>query len=263
MFAELGTKLTFEHNGSIISLSSPADLARWKSERLKNFPTRTRMAAKVDEKRAMGDMRKKLLIQAAIALRTGNHAASQISVPPSDSRSSHDLAPAKDKFGSETADSSAKAETSSNYPNESTALRARDTEPALADQLYLSKDVSETAVDEIVAPHVKAAVEEAGNVSDEKDTQSHSDDGAPEPVSSKQPVKPSGEHLPAHKSRDEQSISRPKKPIRSTASHGEKRGIYQALIEQEQHGRHVLALAVIKSLGKAGFFTCSESDLVR
>jgi hypothetical protein len=258
MFAELGTKLTFEHNGSIIALSSPADLARWKSERLKNFPTRTRMAAKVDEKRAMGDMRKRLLFEAAGALRTGNRTAPQISAHPSNPHSSHDLVPAKDILGSKGTDSITKVEASSNYSHEPTALQARDTGSVLVDQPSLSKDLSETAVDENAAPHVKAAVEEAGNASDEKDAQSESDDGAPESVSSKQPVKSSGEHLPAHKPRDERSISRPKKPIRSVASHVEKRGIYQALIEQEQHGQHVLALAVIKSLGKAGFFTCSE-----
>ncbi|SMQ46882.1 unnamed protein product [Zymoseptoria tritici ST99CH_3D7] len=69
MFAELGTTLTFEHNGTVLSLNSAADLAKWKKERSKNFPTKARTAMKMDEKRQIGGERRRLLVQASDALR--------------------------------------------------------------------------------------------------------------------------------------------------------------------------------------------------
>lgn len=69
MFAEAGSSLTFEHNGSVLSLNSAADLAAWKQERAKNYPTQIRMAAKLEEKRQLGGERNRLLFEASKALR--------------------------------------------------------------------------------------------------------------------------------------------------------------------------------------------------
>jgi len=60
-YAELGNKLTFEHNGELLTLTSAADLAAWKSERRKRWPTRQRMADRYDERREIGEERKRLL----------------------------------------------------------------------------------------------------------------------------------------------------------------------------------------------------------
>ncbi|KAK5131896.1 hypothetical protein LTR08_000484 [Meristemomyces frigidus] len=60
-YAELGTKLTFEHNGAILSLSSAADLAAWKDDRRKQWPTRARMTEKEAQRRQIGHERKRLL----------------------------------------------------------------------------------------------------------------------------------------------------------------------------------------------------------
>jgi len=60
-YAELGNKLTFEHNGELMTLTSAADLAAWKSERRKRWPTRQRMADRYDERREIGEERKRLL----------------------------------------------------------------------------------------------------------------------------------------------------------------------------------------------------------
>lgn len=61
MYAELGDKLTFEHNGVVMSLNSQADLVAWKKDRQKNWPTRERMAERFDERRRVGEERKRLL----------------------------------------------------------------------------------------------------------------------------------------------------------------------------------------------------------
>ena len=61
MYAELGDKLTFEHNGVVMSLKSQADLIAWKKERQKLWPTRARMAEKDEERRRIGEERKRLL----------------------------------------------------------------------------------------------------------------------------------------------------------------------------------------------------------
>ena len=64
-FAELGTKLTFEHNGEVMTLNNEADLAAWKEERRKQFPTTTRVSQKHEEATRIGEERKRLL--AAVA----------------------------------------------------------------------------------------------------------------------------------------------------------------------------------------------------
>lgn len=69
MFAELGSNLTFEHEGRVMSLNTVADLAAWKDERSKNFPTKDRLAVKLEQKRQIGDERRRLLMEAAKALR--------------------------------------------------------------------------------------------------------------------------------------------------------------------------------------------------
>lgn len=60
-FAELGTKLTFEHNGEIMTLNNEADLAAWKEERKKQFPTTQRVSQKEHELLHIGEERKRLL----------------------------------------------------------------------------------------------------------------------------------------------------------------------------------------------------------
>ena len=61
MYAELGDKLTFEHNGVVMSLKSQADLAAWKKERQKKWPTQARMVEREVERRRIGEERKRLL----------------------------------------------------------------------------------------------------------------------------------------------------------------------------------------------------------
>ena len=65
LYAELGDKLTFEHNGVIMSLKSQADLVAWKKERQKNWPTQVRMAQKYEERKRIGEERRRLLYGAA------------------------------------------------------------------------------------------------------------------------------------------------------------------------------------------------------
>lgn len=74
MYAELGTNLAFEHNGTVMALNTAADLAAWKEERQKNFPTKKRLAEKVEEKRRVGEERTRLLTEASQALRAAKEA---------------------------------------------------------------------------------------------------------------------------------------------------------------------------------------------
>ncbi|KAF2763789.1 hypothetical protein EJ03DRAFT_332446 [Teratosphaeria nubilosa] len=74
MFTELGGKLTFEHNGVVMSLSSAADLAAWKEERKKNWPTRMRMTEKEVQRRKTGEERNRLLAS-MLALQTASASA--------------------------------------------------------------------------------------------------------------------------------------------------------------------------------------------
>jgi hypothetical protein len=264
MAAELGTKLTFEHNGTIISLSSPADLARWKSERLKNFPTRTRMAVKADEKRALGDMRKKLLAEAAAVLHAGGRGAPQAAAHVSNKPISGP-GPAKQHVLQAAVGTGKVTEVFSDCANDDLKHREDESEHALA--TLSSSDHKPEAEREIDVPTPQttecdngksAGIPDIASETADKGALSESDDGAPESVTSKQPVKPARELAPVGNPRFERNEPRLNRPTRPPVSPAEKRGIYQALIEHEQHDQHMLALAVIKSLGKSGFFTCSE-----
>lgn len=78
MFAELGEKLTFEHNGVVMSLKSKADLEVWKQERQRNWPTRARMDERNEARKRVGEERKRLL-GASRELRTSKLVADKIS----------------------------------------------------------------------------------------------------------------------------------------------------------------------------------------
>jgi hypothetical protein len=72
--ATLGPGLTFhDSNGEMLSLTTAADLLEWKRARAKNFPTRTRIAQKYEEKRLLGAERRKLLTEASEMLRKVTH----------------------------------------------------------------------------------------------------------------------------------------------------------------------------------------------
>ena len=64
-FAELGDKLTFEHNGVVTSLKSHADLIAWKKERQTKWPTKDRVVGKEEERRKVGAERVRLLAAAS------------------------------------------------------------------------------------------------------------------------------------------------------------------------------------------------------
>ncbi|KAK5127214.1 hypothetical protein LTR85_008576 [Meristemomyces frigidus] len=65
LHAELGAKLTFEHNGIVMSLKSTADIAAWQEERRRNWPTRARMTEREAERRRVGEERRRLLAGSA------------------------------------------------------------------------------------------------------------------------------------------------------------------------------------------------------
>ncbi|GAB7364967.1 hypothetical protein MBLNU230_g5751t1 [Neophaeotheca triangularis] len=68
-YAELGNKLTFEHNGTVLSLNTAADIAAWKKERSQNWPTRARMTEREARRREVGLERRRMLAEAQEALR--------------------------------------------------------------------------------------------------------------------------------------------------------------------------------------------------
>jgi len=94
-FAELGTKLTFEHNGEVMTLNNEADLAAWKAERRKQFPTSDRVSQKESEMWRIGEERKRLL--AAVARL---HQAPRTRKSELKTRSLHEQAKGEDATGS-------------------------------------------------------------------------------------------------------------------------------------------------------------------
>jgi hypothetical protein len=89
-FAELGTKLTFEHNGEVMTLNNEADLAAWRAERRKQFPTSVRVSQKESEMWQIGEERKRLLAAVASLHRAPRNRKSEVKT-----RSLHE--PPKDK----------------------------------------------------------------------------------------------------------------------------------------------------------------------
>jgi len=77
-FAELGTKLTFEHNGEVMTLNNEADLAAWKEERRKAFPTTDRVSQKHGEALRIGEERKRLLAAVARLHQAPRNAKSEV-----------------------------------------------------------------------------------------------------------------------------------------------------------------------------------------
>ena len=77
-FAELGTKLTFEHNGEVMTLNNEADLAAWKEERRKAFPTTNRVSQKHGEALRIGEERKRLLAAVARLHQAPRNAKSEV-----------------------------------------------------------------------------------------------------------------------------------------------------------------------------------------
>ncbi|KAF2173209.1 hypothetical protein M409DRAFT_17154 [Zasmidium cellare ATCC 36951] len=154
MYAELGTNLTFEHNGTVMALNTAADLAAWKNERLKNFPTKQRLAAKQEEKRQIGEERKRLLTEASQALRAAKDAKSiktRVEVPTPDdpqtpSQPESDLEKARRELAVQTArlDQLRKSVAKS----EDRAARARDQEAAGQEASIKALDGSSARDDE-------------------------------------------------------------------------------------------------------------------
>lgn len=60
-YAELGTKLTFEHDGQVLSLNNAADLAAWREERRKKWPTNSRVDQKEHKRKLIGQERRRLI----------------------------------------------------------------------------------------------------------------------------------------------------------------------------------------------------------
>ncbi|KAK5174088.1 uncharacterized protein LTR77_001168 [Saxophila tyrrhenica] len=92
LYAELGDKLTFEHNGVVMSLTSQADLEAWRKERQKNWPTTDRMSAKEEDRRRIGVERRRLLAGAEVLQRSSQRGSSKSKAK----HLSHDSAPGND-----------------------------------------------------------------------------------------------------------------------------------------------------------------------
>jgi len=87
MHIELGAKLTFEHNGVIMSLNSAADLAAWREERRRKWPTMRRMVEREMQKKRTGEERRRLLasanaLESVYVAKMRNSHKNSISGPP-------------------------------------------------------------------------------------------------------------------------------------------------------------------------------------
>lgn len=318
MFAEVGSSLTFEHNGTVLSINSAADLAAWKKERAKNYPTRTRMAAKLEEKRRLGGERKRLLFEASRAIRTAKRPA--FVVPPPESR----LEKARKELAAQTealaalrkqvAKSEAKIALARSTASDVQAAEAL----AQAEHLGLTTTVPDEAGSQDLPQHREEILidlrqddkhgdevdeESAGSTSSESssissDSSDSDDDGPPEEASSKLskdvpgtkkilcrdyvasgrcrdgdscrfkhelPKRGTGTAYRENAQREQQEKDRRRKEendlhdakmMESRVT--DRKTIFQRLLEQEHVGEDLLALQVIKALGKMDFFADSS-----
>lgn len=206
MYAELGDKLTFEHNGVVMSLKSHADLLAWKKERKKNWPTQARMLEKNEERRRIGEERRRLL-NIATPLRSrqspkgnqknhANEGNSQTLVATPDERASRLDELRRKVLDSETKNREAKA-----HDKQSEAVSASpETTKATVDttEHAVGASVGEDIVEDgILGDKVKmghdfhqgSPSESSSESSSDSDSNSdsNSDDDAPEEASSKAP----------------------------------------------------------------------------
>ncbi|KAK0270844.1 hypothetical protein LTR35_013896 [Friedmanniomyces endolithicus] len=314
LHAELGEKLTFEHNGVVLSLSSAADLAIWQDERRKNWPTRARMSEKEAERRQVGEERKRLFASAA---RVSQRAVVRTRREEREAEKMKREARAEGKPGQR----SAKILTNVGKVRRDlkaqeaklAALRKRVTKGQAALDLARASQVEadDAEVERLAASFSHPnetqhlAEEEADNSAavssvlsdssvvsdntssepDESTDDDDNDDDTPEEAPSK-PAPPDSTTRPqslckyfaasgycrdgeacrfrhefpagsqaSHQPPTPQQVSKPTPPMKAkSGSEGDRKGIFQRLVEQQGEEEDRLVLQVVKYLGKAGFF---------
>jgi hypothetical protein len=326
MFAETGASLTFEHNGTVLSLNSAAELAAWKEERARNFPTQTRMAAKLEEKRQMGGERRRLLFEASKALRLARRPPKPLPPPASKLEKARKEFAAKTESLDTLRKSVAKGEARVALQKANAGDVQAAEAQAQAEAMGLSTTVSvagplPASQDSPGQQHDGSMDEASGKIHDEQgedesaqssdssessvissDSDDSDDNGPPEEASSKQSKDIPGtknilcrdyvasgrcrdgdscrfkHELPergtgtayreiAQKEQQEQERRRKAendlhdaKLMESRAA--DRKTIFQRLVEQEHVGEDLLALQVIKALGKSRFFAESLTQIL-
>ncbi|KAH9825651.1 Nuclear fragile X mental retardation-interacting protein 1 (NUFIP1) [Teratosphaeria destructans] len=300
MFTELGSKLAFEHNGVVTSLSSAADLAAWKEERKKNWPTRTRMNEKEVQRRKTGEERNRLLagvlalqaVSASAVVRSrrnvdGPDESQQVGSGKDGSKTSETKL---EKARKELAQQSKKLEVLRQRVSDSQATlqkaqaekEERDQEARVGHAVAPDGPTSENDSD-YDGSDISSILSESSVVSsDSCASEASDDDGPPEEATaralstsvmhSERPIckfyYASGHCRDGHQCRFRhelgpgvQKASESQKPARGDPHapkldrvDRERKNIFQRLMEQQEEEEGVLAVKVIKYLGKAGFF---------
>lgn len=151
-FAELGTKLTFEHNGEVMTLNNEADLAAWKAERRKQFPTSARVSQKETEMWRIGEERKRLLAAVARLHQAPRNRKSEVKT-----RSLHEQPRSKDDTAS-LLQSDAQTEEHPEQNNLNAAPRIEEVESL--------PDLSTAANGELVSQDDPTDVQDGGKLAD-------------------------------------------------------------------------------------------------
>jgi hypothetical protein len=299
MYAELGDQLTFEHNGMVMSLKSASDLAAWREQRRKNWPTKSRMNEKMAERHRIGEERRRLLSSASLL---------------EDDRC---VTGKERKTASDRPGSGANEQPLSKLDQAKRELREQEqrlkalrrqvargqaglekAQAAMADEGKHTKATLATAEDGELDEgkdddnddnsDVSSVLSESSSVVSSDSSEADSDDdGPPEEATSKAPELPESRsqrpvcrfYYASGHCRDGKSCKyqhelgpgiakvevRQKLGARTAVKHmaqdgGGRKGIYDRLLEQQQEEEDELALKVIKYLGKVGFFASAEES---
>lgn len=250
---KLKNGIVFEHEGEKISLQTQAEIAAWRKDRKKNFPTQQRVMEKAQEAAERRALELEFLRKISGKSKTRG---SQVKPEPE-----------KEHRNRNNAQKQSDTELSASRQQVHENVEKKDSRPVTS--------VSEPRkVDLGLGYGTDSDAEESSCLSDSSvlssDSESDSDDEAPVPISSKiivnapAPVAAPPAKRPAPKPRNEKIDVCPQWKERGTCKYGHKCkyphtsetkviGLYERMVEQELEKRDRIALDAIKFLGRNGF----------
>ncbi|CAI6332117.1 unnamed protein product [Periconia digitata] len=255
--AKLKNGVVFEHEGERISLQTPAELAAWRKDRKKNFPTQQRVSEKAQE---IAERRiHELEFLRKVSGRPKKGEAHDDKLPANTQRIQKDI---QNRSGG------SERELNNRRQKVHEIMKKREAQPA-------SSLSNPPKIDLGLGYDTDTDAEESSAVSDSSvlssdDSDSDSDDAPPSPVSSKivvdtpvpPPVLAAARPLPRPKR--EQIDVCPQWKARGKCKYGRNCkyphtsqpkiiGLYERLVEQELEKNDRVALDAIKFLGRNGF----------
>ncbi|KAF4552322.1 Hypothetical protein D9617_10g073030 [Elsinoe fawcettii] len=263
-----GEKLKFEHNGEIITLETAADLRAWKEERRMQFPSQQRIEAKLHERYARMEERRRIEHETAVA--------SGSNVGERSSRQNHGV---KQQTGL-----SADPGRGSRVEQLRKQLLQQKSEREKEQAAKVTAEAGDMLEMEAQSAPQEGPQSDAESSSDDESDSDDGDSSGPDmqssktmppeqaPPPTKAPKRPChffqaggrcryGRNCQFEHVRDESVQSKAPKEKRPKADKdGQKKTLYQRLIEQQQEAEDKLALQAIRYLGNLGLLRPANMD---